>query len=98
MTGNPFDIMANIEHWIQFTRQFRPTPGDEPKLKDPAERYLTTIFAMGCILGPNQAARHLPRNVIMHMLSYTQRRHLSLEKLDKTNRDLARPAQGLWRQ
>ncbi|MEN1713255.1 Tn3 family transposase, partial [Pseudomonas aeruginosa] len=51
------DIMANIEHWIQFTRHFGPMSGNEPKLKEPAERYLMTIFAMGCNLGPSQAAR-----------------------------------------
>ncbi|HFX2805295.1 TPA: Tn3 family transposase, partial [Pseudomonas aeruginosa] len=82
------DIMANIEHWIQFTRHFGPMSGNEPKLKEPAERYLMTIFAMGCNLGPNQAARHLAGNVTPHMLSYTNRRHLSLEKLDKANREL----------
>lgn len=82
------DIMANIEHWIQFTRHFGPMSGNEPKLKEPAERYLMTIFALGCNLGPNQAARHLAGNVTPHMLSYTNRRHLSLEKLDKANREL----------
>ena len=82
------DIMANIEHWIQFTRHFGPVSGGDPKLKEPAERYLMTIFAMGCNLGPNQAARHLAGNVTPHMLSYTNRRHLSLEKLDKANREL----------
>ncbi|HEN8707915.1 TPA: Tn3 family transposase [Pseudomonas putida] len=82
------DIMANIEHWIQFTRHFGPMSGNESKLKEPAERYLMTIFAMGCNLGPNQAARHLAGNVTPHMLSYTNRRHLSLEKLDKANREL----------
>lgn len=82
------DIMANIEHWIQFTRHFGPISGSEPKLKEPAERYLMTIFAMGCNLGPNQAARHLAGNVTPHMLSYTNRRHLPLEKLDKANREL----------
>lgn len=82
------DIMANIEHWIQFTRHFGPMSGSDPKLKEPAERYLMTIFAMGCNLGPNQAARHLAGNVTPHMLSYTNRRHLPLEKLDKANREL----------
>lgn len=82
------DIMANIEHWIQFTRHFGPMSGSDPKLKEPAERYLMTIFAMGCNLGPNQAARHLAGNVTPHMLSYTNRRHLPLDKLDKANREL----------
>ncbi|MGV8488437.1 Tn3 family transposase, partial [Pseudomonas aeruginosa] len=54
----------------------------------PAERYLMTILATGCHLGPSQAERHLAGNVTPHMLSYTNRRHLSLEKLDKANREL----------
>ncbi|XOQ67672.1 MAG: Tn3 family transposase [Pseudomonas helleri] len=59
------NIMANIEHWIQFTRHFGPISGSVPKLKEPAERYLMTIFDMGCNLRPNQAARQLAGNVTL---------------------------------
>ncbi len=48
------DIMANIEHWIQFTRHFGPMTGNEPKLKEPAGRYLMTIFALGCTWAPTK--------------------------------------------
>lgn len=82
------DILANIEHWIQFTRHFGPLSGNEAKLKQPAERYLMTIFAMGCNLGPTQAARHLAGGVTPHMLSYVNRRHLSLDKLEAAQREL----------
>lgn len=82
------DILANIEHWIQFTRHFGPLSGNEPKLKQPAERYLMTIFAMGCNLGPTQAARHLAGGITPHMLSFVNRRHLSLEKLEIAQREL----------
>jgi TnpA family transposase len=82
------DILANIEHWIQFTRHFGPLSGNEAKLKEPAERYLMTIFAMGCNLGPTQAARHLAGGISPHMLSYVNRRHLSLEKLETAYREL----------
>ena len=82
------DILANIEHWIQFTRHFGPLSGNEAKLRQPAERYLMTIFAMGCNLGPTQAARHLAGGITPHMLSYVNRRHLSLDKLETAQREL----------
>ncbi|SMF22862.1 Tn3 family transposase [Pseudogulbenkiania subflava] len=83
------DVLANIEHWMGFTRHFGPLSGNEAKLKQPAERYLMTIFAMGCNLGPTQAARHLANsNVTAHMLSFVNRRHLSLESLEAAQREL----------
>ncbi|WP_341679368.1 Tn3 family transposase [Niveibacterium sp. SC-1] len=83
------DVLANIEHWMNFTRHFGPLSGHAAKLKQPAERYLLTIFAMGCNLGPSQAARHLVASgVTPHMLSFVNRRHLSLEMLEKAQREL----------
>lgn len=58
-TRNLLDVLANIEHWTQFTRHFGPLSGNDPKIRNAAERYLLTIFAMGCNLGPTQAARHM---------------------------------------
>ncbi|MFB9160265.1 Tn3 family transposase [Chromobacterium violaceum] len=88
-TRHILDVLANIEHWMSFTRHFGPLSGNEAKLKQPAERYLMTIFAMGCNLGPSQAARHLANsNVTAHMLSFVNRRHLSLENLEAAQREL----------
>lgn len=86
---NILDILANIEHWTGFTRHFGPISGDEPKLGNARERYLLTTFAIGCNLGPNQAARHLSNGVTPHQLSYASRRHMSLDQLDGACRDLA---------
>lgn len=82
------DILANIEYWTGFTRNFGPLSGDEPKLRNARERYLLTVFAMGCNLGPNQAARHLSNGVTPHQLSYSNQRHMGLEQLDNACRDL----------
>lgn len=83
------DVLANIEHWMGFTRHFGPLSGNMAKLRQPAERYLLTIFAMGCNLGPTQAARHLGNSgVTPHMLSFVNRRHLSLESLEAAQREL----------
>ncbi|EIJ47512.1 transposase, Tn3 family protein 2 [Herbaspirillum sp. GW103] len=86
---NLLDILANIEHWTGFTRNFGPQSGDDPKLRNARERYLLTVFAMGCNLGPHQAARHLSNGVTPHQLSYVNQRHMSLEQLDNACRDLA---------
>lgn len=85
---NLLDILANIEYWTGFTRNFGPLSGDEPKLRNARERYLLTVFAMGCNLGPHQAARHLSNGVTPHQLSYSNQRHVSLEQLDNACRDL----------
>jgi TnpA family transposase len=85
---NLLDILANIEHWTGFTRNFGPLSGDDPKLRNARERYLLTVFAMGCNLGPNQAARHLSNGVTPHQLSYANQRHMGLEQLDNACRDL----------
>lgn len=86
---NLLDILANIEHWTGFTRHFGPQSGNDPKLRNARERYLLAVFAMGCNLGPNQAARHLSNGVTPHQLSFANRRHMSLEQLDQACRDLA---------
>lgn len=87
-TRNLLDILANIEHWTGFTRHFGSLSGDDPKLKQARERYLLTVFAMGCNLGPTQAARHLSNGVTPHQLSYANQRHISLDQLDNACRDL----------
>lgn len=85
---NILDILASIEHWTGFTRHFGPLSGNDPKLRNARERYLLTVFAMGCNLGPNQAARHLSNGVTPHQLSFINRRHTSLEQLHDACRDL----------
>ncbi|RTL43028.1 MAG: Tn3 family transposase [Rhodocyclaceae bacterium] len=83
------DVLGNIEQWVGFTRHFGPLSGNMAKIKQPAERYLLTIFAMGCNLGPSQAARHLSNNgITQHMLSFVNRRHLSIESLEAAQREL----------
>ncbi|SPC06684.1 Tn3 family transposase [Cupriavidus oxalaticus] len=87
-TRNLLDVLANIEHWTHFTRHFGPLSGSDPKIRHAAERYLLTIFAMGCNLGPTQAARHMGDRVTPHMMSFVNRRHLSLARLETAQREL----------
>lgn len=82
------DILCNVEHWLNWTRHFGPLSGSEPKFKQSAERYIFTTFGYGCNLGPNQTARHSRGAVTSHMISYTNRRHISTAKLEAAIRDL----------
>jgi TnpA family transposase len=82
------DILCNVEHWLNWTRHLGPLSGSEPKLADATGRYILTSFAYGCNLGPNQTARHVRGNITYHQLSYTNRRHVSMETLQAAIRDI----------
>jgi len=82
------DILVNVEHLTKFTNHFGPASGSEPKIERSAERYLLTIFAIGSSLGPVQAARHLGGVVTAHMLSFANRKHVTVEKLEASRREL----------
>lgn len=86
-TRNLLDILVNIEHWTNFTRNFGPLSGSDPKVER-AERYIQTVFAIGCNLGPNQAARHMSGAVSAHALSFANRRHFNVENLEAAQREL----------
>ncbi|WP_169220593.1 Tn3 family transposase [Brasilonema sp. UFV-L1] len=82
------DILCNVEHWLNWTRHLGPLSGSEPKFKQSAERYIFTTFGYGCNLGPNQTARHSRGVVTSHMISYTNRRHISTPKIEAAIRDI----------
>jgi hypothetical protein len=54
---NILDMLANVAHWTNWPRHLGPLSGSEPKLADPVQRYILTVFAYGCNLGPTEAAR-----------------------------------------
>jgi TnpA family transposase len=85
---NLLDVLANVEHWTNFTRHFNPASGSDPKLDRAVERYILTVFALGCNLGPAQAARHMAGLVSSHTLSFINQRHMSVDKLDASRREL----------
>ncbi len=82
------DILAIVNFWTQWTRHFGPLSGSESKLADPVQRYILTAFTFGCNLGPAQAARHLQGLATAHELSFTNRRHVSVDQLDAVIKDL----------
>ena len=82
------DILTNVEHWLNWTRHFGPQSGSEPKLDNPVERYLLTVFGLGCNLGANQTARHTRGHITSHQVSYIHRRHINVPKLQAAMTDM----------
>ena len=85
----PFlDILARTAYWLGWWRRFGPASGSDPKLADPALRYvILNTFGYGRNLGPAQAARHM-RGVSAHELGATANRHFSIDKLNRAIADV----------
>jgi TnpA family transposase len=88
------DILARTAYWLEWWRRFGPASGSDPKLAEPALRYVLTTFAYGCLLGPAQAARHM-RGVSAHELGATANRHFSIDKLNQAIADVVNAYLGL---
>ena len=81
-------ILTYLEDWLNWTRHFGHLSGSEAKMKQATERYILTTFGYGCNLGPNQTARHTKGTVTSHMISYTNRRHITSQTLEAGVRDI----------
>jgi len=82
------DVLCNVEHWLHWVRHFGPVSGSEPKIDNPTERYILTVFGYGCNLGPNQTARHTRGQVSARMLAHANRQHISIQQLEAAMRDI----------
>src|SRR5262249_50037124 len=76
------DVLADTEHWLQWTRAFGPLSGHEAKLDNPQERYLVTTFCYGCHLGPTQTARSLAGHD-RRQIAWINQRHITEDHLDR---------------
>ena len=85
---NLLDIVTNAQHWVNFARHFGPPSGSDPKLREAAARYITTVFGYGSNMGPSQTARHLQGTVSARILVFTNQQHITISKLDAAIRDL----------
>jgi TnpA family transposase len=82
------DALCHLEHWLNWTRHLGPLSGSDPKIDRAVERYILCAFTYGSNLGAAQAARHMNGLVTPHMLSFVNRRHVSVAKLEAVLRDL----------
>ena len=82
------DILWDSNEEVHWTRHFGPISGSDPKLAHPAERYVITSFAYGTNMGAAQLAKHMRGAVSEHEITFANRRHITLEKLEAAKADL----------
>jgi TnpA family transposase len=82
---NVVDVLADTEHWLNWTRFFGPLSGHDTKLANPVERYLTTVFCYGCSLGPSQTARALGY-LDRRQIAWPHQHHITADTLDEAIR------------
>lgn len=85
---NMMEILCNIEHWTNFTKYFGPLSGSEPKLQNPKERYIILTFGYGSNMGPTQTLKHIRGAITPHIIHFTNKRHITEDKLDKAISDI----------
>ncbi|WP_142342296.1 Tn3 family transposase [Bacillus pseudomycoides] len=79
---NVLDVLADTEHWLNWTRFFGPISGYDAKLDHAVDRYITNVFCYGCNLGPTQTARSLSA-FDRKQIAWINQRHVTPEALDK---------------
>lgn len=82
------DALGHTVHWAPWTRHFGPLSGSDPKLENPLERYLYTVFGYGCNIGPAETARHTRGRMSHHAISFVNHRHVDVARLDAALRDI----------
>lgn len=82
------EILCDVEHWLNYTKHFGSLSGTEAKFKNPIERYILLIFGYGSNMGPAETSKHVRGNISPHMIHFTNKRHITEEKLDKAIADI----------
>jgi TnpA family transposase len=82
------DVLWDTNEENHWTRHFGPISGSDPKLSNPAERYVITSFAYGTNMGAAQLAKHMRGIVTEHEITFANRRHITSEKLEAAKADL----------
>jgi hypothetical protein len=82
------DVLWDTDQEYHWTRHFGPISGSDPKLTNPAERYVITSFAYGTNMGAAQLAKHMRGIVTEHEITFANRRHITSEKLEAAKADL----------
>ncbi len=82
------DVLWDTNEEVHWTRHFGPISGSDPKLAHPDERYVITSFAYGTNMGAAQMAKHMRGIVSEHEITFVNRRHITLDKLEAAKTDL----------
>jgi TnpA family transposase len=75
------DMMADVQHWLNWCKAFGPLSGYESKLEDATERQMLTVFTYGTHVGPAQMERSFA-DLNARQIAWVHHEHMSEEKLD----------------
>ncbi|MDQ3458805.1 MAG: Tn3 family transposase [Deinococcota bacterium] len=81
------DILTDTEHWLNWSRTFKPVSGFEGRLSDAQQRYIATTLCYGCQLGPTQTARSLT-GLDRRQVAYVNQFHITEQSLIDTNTEV----------
>lgn len=81
-------VLWDTDQKVHWTRRFGPISGSDPKIANPEERSVTMSFAYATNMGAAQLAKHMCGVITAHEITFTNRRHVTLEKLDAAKDDL----------
>src|SRR6185312_9402752 len=82
------DVLWDTDQEVHWTRHFGPISGSDPKLTNPAERYVIMAFAYATNMGAAQLAKHMRGTVSEHEIPFVNRCHITSEKLEAAKTDL----------
>ena len=78
---NLLDLLHRVNCWTDFSKNFYPVTGVDPKLPNPGSHYLFTVFGYGCNLGPSQTEKHTQNPISRRILSRINAQHIDAKKL-----------------
>ena len=81
------DILNKVNEWSNFTRNFYPTTGNNPKSASTLLHHIYTVFAYGSNLGPAQTEKHTSQPVSRRSMSKINFQHIDARKLQNAITD-----------
>ena len=85
---NIVEILCSIERLSNYTKHFGPLSGSDAKITDAQSRYVLLTFGYGSNLGPAQTSKHVKGSITAREIQFTNKRHVTSEKLDRAICDI----------
>ncbi|MEL6254444.1 MAG: Tn3 family transposase [Bacteroidota bacterium] len=75
-------LLKHTEAWLGLHKHFHHLSGNKSRIKDYPERWVSTLFCYGSLMGPSQAARSI-KGISRKQISWIHDHHISEERLNK---------------
>lgn len=75
-------LLKHTEAWLGLHKHFHHLSGNKSRIKDYPERFVSTLFCYGSLMGPTQAARSI-KGISRKQISWIHDHHISEERLNR---------------